>query len=287
MNIDKLCPICQGASSIIGAKEGVRIKKTFNFLRCDSCKFTFVGNPHTKYTEIYDECYYQGKGSDPGVNYAQEFENPNTTSRIIEWEGIRQLANQQAGEQWLDFGCGHGGLVRYITNLDGQIEGMDTGAWAEKAKQSGINIVTEEEIEKTGKKYDIITAIEVIEHIVLPVEALITMRKLLKPGGRLIITTGNADAAPKQFTNWGYVNGDVHVSYFTPATLTRAFEIAGFKAINHNNQKAWTKIIEWKILKKLKIHTKYAWLGLLPWSIISHVVDRKHKASYFPIGIAK
>lgn len=47
-----------------------------------------------------------------------ELEHPEATVRQYEWRGIQRLVVHlcplTAETQWLDFGCGNGGLVRYV-----------------------------------------------------------------------------------------------------------------------------------------------------------------------------
>jgi cyclopropane fatty-acyl-phospholipid synthase-like methyltransferase len=78
----------------------------------------FVANPWTDYAKNYDEGYYRGGGADPWIDYVYELEHPEATVRQYEWRGIQRLVDHlcplTAETQWLDFGCGNGGLVRYV-----------------------------------------------------------------------------------------------------------------------------------------------------------------------------
>src|SRR5262249_35004900 len=112
------CKVCGAEASFIGSKAGKFKLQDFHFHHCPACQFTFVANPWTDYAAIYDEKYYRGDGPDPWIDYVFELEAPERTVRIYEWEGILKAVDSCIGARsearWLDFGCGNGGLVRYL-----------------------------------------------------------------------------------------------------------------------------------------------------------------------------
>ena len=92
----------------------------------------------------------------------------------------------------LDIGCGSGVMLRALENI-GQTYGMDMS-------DDAINFskeIFDGEVEKGALPdqvpyeedfFDLITALDVIEHIDLDVESLSAIRSLLVPGGKAIIT---------------------------------------------------------------------------------------------------
>jgi cyclopropane fatty-acyl-phospholipid synthase-like methyltransferase len=95
--------------------------------------------------------------------------------------------------------------------------GAGEGAWAERLISEGYKNVTVTEINESryrasadvvvadlnedfsgliSKRPDIITAIEVIEHLENPVHFLKQCSRLLKPDGKLLLTTPNTECAP-------------------------------------------------------------------------------------------
>ena len=114
----------------------------------------------------------------------------NGSKRGIE-RVVRGLVPISRTTRWLDFGCGHGGLVRFLRER-GAIGafGYDTGAMVERARAEGIPLLTEDELARAHGSFEVVTAIEVIEHVPDPVELLVRLRRLLAPGGLLFLTTG-------------------------------------------------------------------------------------------------
>jgi 2-polyprenyl-3-methyl-5-hydroxy-6-metoxy-1,4-benzoquinol methylase len=60
--------------------------------------------------------------------------------------------------------------------------------------------------------------IEVIEHLPDPSAAIALISRLLKPGGLLLLTTGNLDSpvARRQGIHYRYCAPEIHVSLFNP-----------------------------------------------------------------------
>lgn len=282
------CPICSAATSPAGARTGQRTGRSFRLRRCEACGFRFVEDPWTDYAQIYDEAYYAGQGSDPLVDYAFEFDQPQATVRQYEWRGLRRILGSQvaASGKFLDFGCGNGGLVRFLRASGLEVYGFDTGAWAEKARASGLAILNEEELAAHEGSFDAVTAIEVIEHVTEPIPLLRRLRRLLKPGGLLLLTTGNADRAPRDFASWGYVRPEIHVSYFTTRALALALEKAGFERVSLRRAPGWSDVIRFKLLKNLRIRKTNALEKLMPWPVVARILDWKYGLTAHPAGRA-
>lgn len=301
------CRVC--GSSLIeekGAKTGHFISADFRFYQCRDCSFLFV-EPVTDFS-IYDDAYYAGQGADPLVNYQEEYSNYRSTSRRFEFADLVRFAQKHLSDPasagrfgrnavtWLDFGCGAGGLLKYLRDLGGLVcdgvhvplhpVGHDVGSYSERLKNiDNFEILGWNELDRAGAaRFDIISCIEVIEHIPYPKAVLELLAQSLKPGGLLILTTGNLDSplARLQGIHFTYCVPEIHVSLFNPSLLSRLYCEVGLTPILM--KPAGT--IKFRFLKNLARFPgggMLAWLACLPPAL--HFVDYLFGFSKMPFAV--
>jgi len=288
-----VCPVCSSPAQPAGSRVGKNIPDEFRFRHCPECRYSYIENPCTKFELIYDEKYYRGQGADPLLDYVNELEHPNASVREYEWRGIlsavKALVPLNAGTQWLDFGCGNGGQVRYIrANSECRAVGFEEGWIAERARASGIPLLKREDLSAYKGAFDIVSAIEVLEHIPNPLSVLKEIRSFLKPGGLFFLTTGNG-AAPHRanLLKWGYVTPEIHVSFFEPETLERALKATGFRPEFKGALPGFMDIIRFKILKNLGVRKRSIFEKVFPWPVLSRMANYRYKITGHPVGWAE
>ena len=284
------CSICGDSARHIGCRSGTLDSRRFDYYQCSGCLFAFVGNPRTDYAEIYSEAYYKGLGADPLVDYVDELENAEQTVRNYEWEGLLSIFRElmPTGGRWLDFGCGAGGLVRKACLAGINAIGFEEGWGANAARSRNIPVVDTVGLDACFGKMDFVTAIEVLEHVRDPVSVLRQIRRLLRPGGILFVTTGNAEPWRGRLFDWSYAAiPEVHISFYEPRTLEVAMKSAGFRVEKGRFFPGYGGILKYKILKTLRVKRRRWFVDWLPWPILSRVVDMKYRTSAQPYGIAE
>ena len=103
----------------------------------------------------------------------------------------------------LDVGCGGGLVCEPLARLGADVSGADADPVAidvanDHAAQSGLNITYyNKPAEQIDQKYDVVLALEIIEHVSDPAVFVANVAKLCKPGGLVIFSTLNR--TPKSF----------------------------------------------------------------------------------------
>jgi 2-polyprenyl-3-methyl-5-hydroxy-6-metoxy-1,4-benzoquinol methylase len=250
-----------------GTKRGNFLGRDFEFWHCPACDLMFV-DPFPGYG-VYNEAYYEGRGPDPYVDYESEYRDYRATDRMVEFDDLWRVAsgfiaeNIPAGPvEWLDFGCGAGGLLKYLGDRGEfrsggriwpiRVTGHDVGTYAERlAKDDGLRILRLGELaSEPDARYDVISLIEVIEHVEFPDPVFALAARLLKPGGLLLVTTGNIASlvARTRGLSYAYCLPEIHVSYFTPRALEIIYERHGLVPVRFR----YDGTVRFKVIKTLR-----------------------------------
>jgi 2-polyprenyl-3-methyl-5-hydroxy-6-metoxy-1,4-benzoquinol methylase len=139
-----------------------------------------------------------------------------------------------AGERRsLDVGCATGALAGWLQERGWQAEGVEINGWqADYARQTrGLRVYDrplEENALETGR-YTLITASHLIEHLRRPRDFLAEARRLLAPGGLLLVITPNCRGFQARLfkKRWRSAIFD-HLYLFSVQTLRRLLEQEGF-----------------------------------------------------------
>jgi 2-polyprenyl-3-methyl-5-hydroxy-6-metoxy-1,4-benzoquinol methylase len=288
------CPVCGGTDTAPACVRRGRVppQRDFTILHCRACRFSFIPDYRADFADVYGEDYYRGRGADPLVNYAFDHERPEMTVRAFEWEGLVRIfralvGGGRPGARWLDYGCGLGSLVRYGRGLGIDVYGYEPyGRGGDGEGLASRVLRSEGELRRAGP-FDFVTAIEVIEHSPDPVALLRSVRSLVKPGGVLFLTTGNAEPWRGRLGRWSYTGApDVHMSFFEPGTLALALEKSGFAPEVKGYLPGFTDVIKYKILKNLGIRERSRLISLVPWPIVSRIADLRYRVTDMPLGVA-
>jgi len=248
------CPVCKEAGNPDSEVYSDFSNQIFFILRCKNCGLGWIKNPNQDFFTLYNEQYYKGEGGDKDVAYYHESfgeqDDFQVKIRLLEYKGIAhtllKLEESSSSRKHLDFGGGLGGLVRYL-NENGFESELAENEYPRKVAEE---LKTPTALDLKENYYDYVTAIELLEHLVEPLDTLNEICAAIKPGGYLIVTTGNLARHRGPIARWSYVknNPDVHVTFFTPQALSLALAEFGLKKENVKFQK---DLILFKILKNL------------------------------------
>lgn len=133
----------------------------------------------------------------------------------------------------LDVGCGDGDYLMVMRSLGWEVAGVDPDPRAvADARESGLDVRlgTLSDGGFPSGHFDVVTLCHVIEHVHDPIQLLAECRRVLAPGGELIVMTPNLDSeGHRRFgADWLHLDPPRHLVIFTVESLRRALASAGF-----------------------------------------------------------
>lgn len=142
----------------------------------------------------------------------------------------------------LDVGCGVGLFLNEAKRVGWQAEGVDVSPYTREyaAEQFGITIHIGElaELGLADGAYDVVTMWDVVEHVQDPGALLSAARRLLRPGGLLMLSTPNWNSLARYILKEWYhaIGPDDHIHYFADRTLSRLVRQVGFEPVHRHTE---------------------------------------------------
>jgi len=151
---------------------------------------------------------------------------------------VKELLGSKKQISLLDIGCLTGVLVQEAVSLGMKAEGLDISKDAVAYCKSRGLVAHQGTIayfskKNKRKKYDVITAFEIIEHEYSPFTMVKSMYELLHPEGIILMSTPNHGSWWRVVMGkyWpGYTHPE-HLYFFDPASLKSIVEQAGFQDV--------------------------------------------------------
>lgn len=162
------------------------------------------------------------------------------------WHGDEAGFTPLAGKTVLDVGCGAGLLCEPLARLGARVTGLDAApeniaAAQVHAAESGLTIdYRAGSVEDLGgETFDLVTSLEVIEHVSDPASFVRGLAGAIAPGGLLILSTPNRTALSRLALigvgeRLGGIPRGTHDwdKFLTPQELTGLIEAAGLRVID-------------------------------------------------------
>jgi len=206
------------------------IKHGFRFLICNKCRFIYV-NPVLKENILRD--FYKKEDS-----WFKVLQNPvqaemdNLKFRY----GLDIIEEYIRGKSLLDIGCGNCAFIEIARGRGWKCTGVEFNSKSLKlAKNKGLTLVNQD-IESAyfrGRKYDLITLWEVLEHIINPEKMLKKIHDLLNNNGYLFILVPNRDSLINRMLREksNSFTGHCHINFFNAGILTTLLKKGGFRTL--------------------------------------------------------
>ena len=233
------CPLCKSGNHTVAYD--LREKFTWFavpglILRCADCGMWYKAlAPDESLDDAYGEEYAEK------VGHTDYMEHESTRGFFQKLLARIEGVDAENAPRLLDIGAGTGTFIEEAAKLGYDAEGIELSeGLVEIARQKGRN-VRQQDVNDLDQQdqYDVITLLDIIEHVTDPVAILKSLHGNLKPGGTLVIFTPNHGSSvvliARILEKIGIrfpvreIFGSNHVCFFDTKTLPKAIEAAGFQ----------------------------------------------------------
>jgi SAM-dependent methyltransferase len=218
----RACPACLDPTShALGHVAG------FELRACPRCKTVFTAHLPAA-GESTDYATFYAEGRDIAV--------PDFVLDRLR-AVVRSLARYRTNARWLDIGCGSGTLLRAAGAEGWKAVGTEIApAIVDAMRAQGLDarLGLTQELDLPSGGFDVVSAVEVLEHVPDPDSLIAEAARLLRPGGALYITTphGRGVSAHLLGTSWSVVAPPEHLQLFSAAGIRCALSRGGLRAVS-------------------------------------------------------
>lgn len=237
--------------------KGRQINSTFNCWVCNSNKleiakssnielakeFTISNSEYGITSEIHrcKECGFLQwsdlKDTLPLFENVQDhsYESVRKERAVCQKKILEIIYKNKSKGRLLDIGAGSGILVEQAIKMGFKAEGIEPSEWFyTKAKEHKVPVHLGMFPHSDLKgPYDIVTLIDVLEHVPEPLKLLSEIPKVLASNGIVVVIVPDVGSLPAKMLGWKWWNFKPgHIGYFNKKTLELIFNNAGFKLIN-------------------------------------------------------
>lgn len=150
--------------------------------------------------------------------------------KIMNYFKYKILNSNKPVKSLLDYGCGNGDFLKYISQKGINVTGVEKSNIAKKVCRSkGLKVFSTIK-ELSDKKYDVITLWHVLEHVPSPTHTISSLAKILSDKGIIIIALPNIQSIDSQIfrSEWAALDVPRHIWHFTPKGLINQLKEQGF-----------------------------------------------------------
>ena len=218
------CPVCGSVS----VQEYGR-RKLWSLTKCSQCDSVYrtVFPTQDELDEIYGSDYYDSWNIEANAESFWQMKIKNSTSYL---KALDKYLPIRQDRTLLDVGCAHGFMLESASQLGYVPSGLEISPAGDMARERGFHVVASnlEDRPFPPESFDVVTMIDVIEHLTDPLEALRCVYTMLKPEGIVFVVTPDIGSLSARImrSTWPHYLPE-HLIYYSPSSLQTLFDRTG------------------------------------------------------------
>jgi SAM-dependent methyltransferase len=228
----KNCPVCRNRDF-----SRSYVIRGYGYVSCNSCGLRFLPDKDDPSSGHYNKDYFNGsvkKDMSGYIDYAKQSTPMRMYFRTI-LSHMKPYIPAGKDISLLDVGCAYGFFLDEARKLGMRVHGLDISEDAIKWIKNNLGIEGTAGLSGDAPEgpFDIITAMEVIEHVDDPGSFIADLHKRIKDKGLLVIHTGAADSPASRLLGrwWWYLNPPDHCTIFSRKALRQLVSEGGFDVL--------------------------------------------------------
>jgi SAM-dependent methyltransferase len=254
------CPGCD----VTASQRRMFTAKGYDIWKCGSCGLGRTEVSSFDPESFYTEGYFSGGISDGYVDYAGS--EPVLREQFA--REVRFVQRFVPGGRLLDVGCAYGFFLQEAQKSF-EVTGIEVSdAAAQHGRDRGLNIITgvADDATLSGvSEVDVVVMLDVIEHLPEPRETVAKLAAKLRPGGAMVITTGDFSTLMARLAGkrWRLMTPPQHLWFFTPASISGIATAAGLKVerLDHPWKLVPLSLIQFQLARMLGFRPSTSGLG--------------------------
>ncbi len=236
-----LCGADDAETLFVGSDPYAEGRPRYRVARCRRCGLAYQDPrvPEACIGAHYPTAFYLprgtgGEGGAAGLEAAYQ-------RHLFAWEMDRVLSAARAlgrsPRSVLDVGCGPGQRLLLYRECGLEVAGVERSEDADRARALGLDVfrgTVEDYLRSAGRRrFELVTAYHLVEHLFDPLGALRAMRTLIADGGLLAIVVPNVGSLQARAFRGRWAPNDLprHTHFFTPRTLGELVSAAGYEPL--------------------------------------------------------
>jgi 2-polyprenyl-3-methyl-5-hydroxy-6-metoxy-1,4-benzoquinol methylase len=210
----------------------------FRLGQCPHCDLLYIDEipaPEQRMTEM-EVGHYAGSQEIVAAarQSASELILKNTFQTYVD------LARRQVSKgSWLDIGCGAGLLLGLALEAGYDAEGVELSAdrrhIAHQLTGAKVHSVPVEDAGLPDDSFDVVSMINVFSHLISPTQTFRELVRILKPGGVIVMATGEMTAGVKKSDMLHWSLGD-HLYFLGDRTMARYCDTLHLEVLHHTRK---------------------------------------------------